>query len=507
MYFRSTIFAATSLVVFADLVRTHRATEPGSSVNDSAPGYATSESTFDGEETSSHDVSQLSTTIDHSGFNSYTMSESTVEVSQTLSPSTSKNLHAMSQSTFETSHAMSQSTNETSHVMLQSTNETIQTISPSSVDYFSTPIVDASKKDSISLAISEADVKLFSYVTRTILNPIICLVGFVSNSLGVGVLKTQARQQKLSIFWYLFALTIADIMFLGQGIIDSIPRIGHVFGTFDTDLSKYLMAHFRTGLAFFDLTFLHSARYIVVVMSFERLISVMNPLHVKSTWFAKYPMRIVIGCVIFNALIALPMLIFATVLTRQKGDSTEYIFTFKHYDEFMSHWWIVEATFHSFVPMLFLVPINIAIPIKLYRASKFVSALNRNISTQQKKVTITVMTITILYIFLTIPFLVMKILQYVDPDFNMQGRYRLYFWFIADLGRCLGYLNAANDFLVYFLVSNNYRSVFKTMYCRPCGGKPETERLYRQKSARHALSSSNDTCTVSSSISNVSKGL
>ena len=454
-------------MTLACLVGTRHPTSASSSSNDSDPSYATSESPVCDEAT------HLATNIDFMETTSDTVSLSTAETAQAASSLSTEMTQVMSQST---------------------------------VDNFTTPIDDTTKKNSISLAISENDVKQFSYITRTILNPIICLVGFVSNSLGVGVLKTQAKQQKLSIFWYLFALTIADIMFLGQGIIDSIPRLGHVFGVFDTDLSKYLMAHFRTGLAFFDLTFLHSARYIVVVMSFERLISVTNPLHVKSTWFAKYPMRIVVFCVIFNALIALPMLIFATVITRQSGNTTEYIFTFKHYDEFMSHWWIVEATFHSFVPMLFLVPINIAIPIKLYKASKFASALNRDIASQQKKVTCTVMAITILYIFLTIPFLVMKILQYVDPDFNMQGRYRLYFWFIADLGRCLGYLNAANDFLVYFVVSNNYRSLFKAKYCRSCGANPATpRRLYQKSVVEQTLSGSKDTFTTS--ISNVSKGL
>ena len=137
------------------------------------------------------------------------------------------------------------------------------------------------------------------------------------------------------------------------------------------------------------------------------------------------------------------------------------------------------ATFHSFVPTLFLVPVSVAIPLQLYRASKLNLTLNNNISKQQKKVTITVMAITTLYIFLSIPFVVSKILQNVDPDFNMQGRYRLYFWFIADLGRCLGYLNAANDFLVYFIVSNYYRMVFKAMYCQSCGGKAVIRRRYQ----------------------------
>ena len=398
-----------------------------------------------------------------------------------------------SASGYETTESLSEDTSLSSH----------PAVSSSAAGNLSNAIDNALKRDTPQLAMSEDDVKMFSFIVQTFVNPILCVIGFASNSLGVGVLKKQARQQKLSVLWYIFALTIADIMYLGQGIINSIPRLAHAVGVFDANLSKYLMAHFRTGLAFCDLTFLHSARYIVIVMSFERLISVMKPLHVKDTWVAKFPLRTIIACIIFNALIALPMLLFATVITRQNGNTTEYIFMFKHFDEFMSHWWIVEVTFHSFIPMLFLVPINIAIPVQLYRASKLSIALSKDISHKQKKVTITVLAITILYIFLNIPFLVIKIIQYVNPDFNMQGRYRLYFWFFADLGRCLAYFNAANDFLVYFIVSNNYRAVFKAMYCKSCGGKPAIPRKYLTP-ARHALSSSKDKST--SSFTNVFSG-
>ena len=347
-----------------------------------------------------------------------------------------------------------------------------------------------------TLVISETDVKMFSYLTRSFINPIICIFGFVSNSLGVGVLKTQARQQKLSILWYLFALTIADITFLGLGIVDCIPRLGYAIGVFSADRSKYLMAHFRTVQSFFDQTSLHSARYIVVVMSIERLISVVDPLHVKDTWFAKHPIKIALGCVIFNAILSLPMMIFPTVITVEKGNTTDYMFTFKHYDKFMSKWLLVMATFHSFVPMVMLIPINLAIPLQLYRAFKSSAALNTGISKQQSKVTMTVMAITCLYIFLSIPFVVSKILQYVNPEFSMQGRNRIYFWFIADLGRCLGYINGANDFLVYFLASNQYRAVFKAMYCHSCSRNSNTQKRY--------LTSSRSNCSEETLRSRIS---
>lgn len=324
------------------------------------------------------------------------------------------------------------------------------------------------------LFIAEADVKRFSFVSRSFVNPIVCLLGFIGNSLGAGVLWRQAKQQKLSIFWYLCALTITDNVFLGLGVIDGIARVVQAF---DMALAKYLIAHFRLGLAYLDNTSLHSARFIVVVMSCERLVSVAKPLHVKDTWFAKYPIRLILACILFNVLFGLPIIINSTVVTKHVGNRTEYIFTFKNYDKFMAHFWVVEATVHSFLPTTLLIFINLAIPLQLYRSAKHLrSTLKKDASSQQGKVTATVMTITIMYVFLSVPLIVVKILQYVNPDFNTSGKYRLYFWFMADMGRCLGYFNAANDFPIYFLVSNNYRAVFKAMYCKRFTHKSKMHR-------------------------------
>ena len=329
----------------------------------------------------------------------------------------------------------------------------------------------SSTQNTFALAISEEGVKTFSQIARTFINPSIGLLGFVGNSLGVGVLWRQAKQQKLSIFWYLCGLTVTDILFLLLAVIDVIPRVVQAF---DIELAKYLIAHFRLGLAYSDMVTLHSARYIVLVMSCERLISVVKPLHVKDTWLAKYPGSILFTCIFFNMVFLLPIVINSTVVTRHVGNSTEYIFTFKNYDNFMAQYWVIEAIVHSFIPLVFLIAVNIAIPVQFYRASsKLISArraTSKDAMSQQRKITATVLVITVMYMFLSIPLLIEKSLQYINPDFNMNGRYRLVFWFLSDLSKCLAYINAANDFVVFFLVSNNYRAVFHVMYCRYCGG-------------------------------------
>ena len=338
-------------------------------------------------------------------------------------------------------------------------------------------------KESFTLAISESAVKTFSHIARTYISPIVGIIGFTGNSLGVGVLWRQAKQQKLSIFWYLCTLTMIDAFFLGLAIIDGIPYA--IVPAFDKELAKYLIAHFRLGLAYCDITCIHTARYVVLVMSCERLISVVRPLHVKDTWFAKYPGRMMFACVFFNAVFLLPVLILATIVTKTTDGQIEYIFTFKSYDTFFAQYWVVEAVVHSFIPMFFMVAINIAIPVQVYRASAKLrhsrSASSKDSGSHQGKITITVMAITLMYIFLSIPLLVVKILQYIEPDFNMTGKYRLVFWFIADLGKLLAYFNSANDFIVFFVVSNNYRAVFKSMYCKRYStqrGKKMTEKKY-----------------------------
>ena len=338
-------------------------------------------------------------------------------------------------------------------------------------------------------AIPEADVKVFSHITRSFINPSLGIIGFVGNILGVGVLWRQARQQKLSIFWYLCALTIADIVFLALAVVDGIPR---VVSAFDKELSKYLIAHFRTGLTFVDNTLLHTARFIVVLMSCDRLVTVVNPLHVTDSCFSKYPLRIVIGCLIFNVIIASPLVIFSTVITLEKDNITEYVFTFRNYDNFMAQWWIAEAVIHNFIPMFILIPVNIAIPLMFYRTTTRIRRrLNKEGSKQQGKVTATVLAITIMYTFLSIPLMVMKLFQYINPDFNMQGKYRLYFWFMADMSKCLAYINAATDFIVYFLVSNNYRVVFKSMYCGLC---TKTRRNQLKYQTDISVVASKDSC-------------
>ena len=326
------------------------------------------------------------------------------------------------------------------------------------------------------LGMTETGVLKFSSILRTYVMPAIGIVGLIGNCFGVSVLRIQARQQKMSIFWYLLALTSIDIVFLACAIIDG---ISFNVKAFDKQLSKYLVAHFRLGLSYIDVNCIHTARYFVVVMSCERLISVVRPFQVKETWFAKHPKRISIACLLFNAIFLLPVPINATVVQIHSGNNTDYAFTYKNYENFMAPWWVVEAVVHSFIPMAILVPVNLALPIFFYRMSKKLRASkHQKENSLQGKITATVLVITINYVILSIPLTAAKWFQFISPEYSLHGRYRLVFWFFANVGKCLAYINAANDFLIFFLLSKDYRAAFMTMYCRRWSRKPSQK--YRE---------------------------
>ena len=349
--------------------------------------------------------------------------------------------------------------------------------------------------------ISETVVRTFSYIIKSYATPPVCMLGFIGNLFGVGVLWRQAKQQKLSIFWYLCVLTIMGIIFLGLGIVESIPVFVRIY---DANLSKYLVAYMQRSLSYCNMISLHTARLTVVVMSCERLLSVARPLHVKTSWFAKYPVRLVMGCLLFNALFALPFVINGTVITQQKQNETVYMYTFKNYKTLMSKYWVVQVVVQSFIPMLILIPINIAIPVQFYRARKRLRTALESRKTGssgiQRKITGTVLIITVLYILLSVPLIIIKLLQLINPNYSMVGKYRLVFWFFVDLGKFLAFVNAANDFLVFFLVSNNYRAVFKKMYCGCYTQDVDGEKSLVQASTPSASHINGSSATLSSSL-------
>ena len=325
----------------------------------------------------------------------------------------------------------------------------------------------ASEKHSYTF-LSEKAIREFQFVSRFFIIPAICSLGIVSNSLGIGVLWQDTKQQKFSIYFYLSALTLADLLYLTIGLLRTIPEIMMGFGV---EIAKYIDAHAKPTVIYLDMVFSHTASAMIIVMSIERLFALIRPLTVRNTWLGKYPTQIVLICVMFNILFLLPYPIGFEVVTIETGNTTDYSLRFKkEANDSMRTFMTIQRIVDNLLPMIILIGTNIAIPAKYYRISKRRLA-DLNMATRgqfgsvQAKITSTVLAVTIMYMLLHIPILISLLLPYLDVEYSFDGEKRLVFWFFVDLGNLFSYINAANDFLIYILVSRHYRSVFKAKYC------------------------------------------
>ena len=318
--------------------------------------------------------------------------------------------------------------------------------------------------------ISEQFYETFEYICNVIITPILCILGLVTNILGVGVLWHDTKQQKMSIYYYLCALTLSDIFYLALGLIRIIPEI---IKKFDIDRAKYIAAETKPGVIYLDILFSHNSAAMIIVMSVERLLALLRPFTVKHTWFAKYPIGIILFCFVFNVVFLLPYPVCIEVVSFQRGNETEYLLSYRNdAKDFMKLYVLVQAIACEFLPVMCLLVTNIAIPIKYYHLTKSrlatLTLVYGNVSGKQTKITLTVIVITATYLLLTTPLAVSKILPLIDPEYSFNGAKKTTFWFLMDLTNAFTYINAANDFLIYILISNHYRTIFQMMYCRSC---------------------------------------
>ena len=323
------------------------------------------------------------------------------------------------------------------------------------------------------IQISEETYEQFAFVCNTVISPIVCFLGLIGGCLGMGVLYRDARRQKLSIYIFLCALTFSDTVYLLLGLVRTIPNI---MSNYDEELGSYVEEHMKLGTIYLDMVFSHSSVGVIVVMSLERCFALLRPFTVKNSWLAKYPKRIVALVFVFNIVFLLPYAVYFEVQSYEANNLTEYYIQFREevvadLDKYM----LVQTIVDYFLPAAALVVINATIIISFSRIrrtrERTFNMMASSINNQQAKITITVVIITVLYFLLSIPNLTIKVLAFIDKEYSFDGEHKVAFWLFIDISNLFAYMNAANDCIVYILVSSHYRQIFKQMYCRCSKGR------------------------------------
>lgn len=326
---------------------------------------------------------------------------------------------------------------------------------------------DSAEVDSNKLfSITEEGYKQFAFVSNICLTPVVCGLGLAGNALGFGVLRRE--QKKLSVYVYMCALTFFDGLYLLVGLLRCIPRFIELH---DKYLGNRIESYEQLGSIYVDMILSHTSTALILLMSVERLMALVRPFTVKQMWIAKYPHRLIVVCFFVNVIFLLPFPINFEVKSFVNGENmTEYYLQFKEdSEEFMDKYMAVQTTVDYYLPGLTILIINVAIPVAYYCTLRQQSTrLTSAIGNQQTKITLTVLCITIMYFLLSLPNLFIKTLAFFDEGYSFEGKYKLTFWLFIDISNLFANLNAANDFIIYIIVSAHYRKIFVAMYCRMC---------------------------------------
>lgn len=329
----------------------------------------------------------------------------------------------------------------------------------------------ADVNDKALFTITEESYEKFSFLSNTCLTPLICALGLTGNCMGFGVLRHE--QRKLPVYVYMCALTFFDGAYLLVGLIRSIPRFLELS---DKYLANAIETHEQLGSIYLDMVLAHTSTAMILVMSMERLLALVRPFTVKDMLISKYPLRVIALCLCVNLIFLLPYPICFEVQSYMGEENrTEYYLQFKpETQEFMDRYMVVQTTVDYYFPGVAILLINVAIPVAYSRTLREQSStLQSAIGNQHTKITLTVLCITLMYFLLSLPNLFIKTLAFVEPGYSFDGKYQLAFWLFIDVSNLFAYLNAANDFVIYILVSKHYRKLFKTLYCS-CLGDSET---------------------------------
>lgn len=337
----------------------------------------------------------------------------------------------------------------------------------------------AGEEDGPLFTLSKEAYENFGFISKLFVRPIICVLGLIGNLLGFGVLWKDTKQQKLSIYLYLCSLTSFDTAYLFVGLVRAIPQF---IALYNDKEANYIEEHMKLGSIYVDMVLSHTTVAIIIVMSIERLMALVRPFTVKHAWIAKYPRRIIVLCFLFNIFFLLPYPIFFEVDYYDASNTTVYFLKFKESaTEFMDKFMLLQTIVDFIIPECVLLFTNTAIAVMYSRTMRHrettLNMMSQGLMNKQTKITAAVFLITFMYFLLSLPNLFIKLMAFVDPEYSFNGKYKLVFWLFIDISNLFTYINAANDFVIYILVSNHYRRVFLRMYCksRCCGGTRQQE--------------------------------
>ena len=324
-----------------------------------------------------------------------------------------------------------------------------------------------------TLSKEQADLALF--LIYEIIMPIVCFIGFTGNLLSAILLFKTRDKNAFTV--YLKALTLSDMVILLSGILRFICKmVRYSLKTADsTKLGAYCLLIVGFGIGNFAA---QMSSFLITVMSIERFVAVVFPLRLRSFVLEKYARRVVAILFLIQVVLRLPTVIWTEVASRNDC-STNGTISYLEFREWSRDIVFRRVLYHvlnvidRFIPVTTVICMNAGILITLKRRTKLnITAA----ATKQKReatngtmenhiITITLIVLSMFYLITSVSNSVLYILVTLAPEFTLASKEYYLFTVLINAVIVVVALNAANDFIIYFMSSRRFRDLFREMYC------------------------------------------
>ena len=301
------------------------------------------------------------------------------------------------------------------------------------------------------------------FVIFKILMPIVCSIGFISNFLSVGVLFNSHDKNALK------ALTLSDMTILLFGIAQSISKI---LQDYLKELSTLIdpWVHLIVNFGIFNYARSLSS-LLISVLSIDRCVSVAFPLYIKEFVLEKYPKATIAILLVVEVILRTPTVMWTYV--KSYVDCTNTSIYFLEYRDWSKdptlrqgfYWFLIICD--MLLPVLLVIFMITTILVCLKRRPNLTASSKKKEAKgafEQNKILVTLMILSLSYIFSVIPYMSAYILAALRPDFTLATKEFYLFSVIIETNILLVSLNSANDFIIYILSSNRFRALFKKRY-------------------------------------------
>ena len=319
---------------------------------------------------------------------------------------------------------------------------------------------------------SKEEFDFANFIIYQILMPIVCVTGIVGNIISVIVINKTKKQPAFS--KYLITLTITDILLLISGL----ARFScSVAATKASNLASQIQAYciFIVGHGI-GYTTMNMSSSMIVVMSIERLVAVAFPFQMKRFIFDKHPKYTISVVLIIQLILSLPSVIWIEIVEGTSYNQTNTTIYYVNYRDwaldlqFRKYFSVFLIVFNMILPVVAVTLSNIVILITLKRRKNTIASNSRSTSdrsAEERRVTVTLVTISIFYLVSVLPTLAIYIMYVALPNFLAIRRREYYLLTtLQDVNVLIVCLNGAIDFSIYIMTSSQFRNTFKKYYWR-----------------------------------------